>query len=233
MWRLAQTCAPNPNIKYPQMNGSAGFASVCRDPWAPWGLWAHGPLREAAVAAEPRCLCDPRGGRALRPSPGSATEIVACSCSSAPFAKCYGSHYRCNPTWLSQASHTDNGITVNCRERRPRSDFPDFSGFFGRFSAPGGVRGHPVAGGFHHRRREPVATLPDPVRGRNRVFGAFRDISIPCIGDEETPMLLLHTSTGLIVLLYDSNSPCGAATGLVFWPHRPCLAVTQSLCCLH
>ena len=124
-------------------------------------------------------------------------------------------------------------ITVNCRGRRPRSDFPDFSGFFGRFSAPGGVRGHPGAGGFHHRRREPVATLPDPVRGRNRVFGRFRtpiwQINRPqccCCRHQQAPMWLLHTSTGPIVLLYNSNSPCVATT-------HSCVATTHSLCGFH
>ena len=39
-------------------------------------------------------------------------------------------------------------------------------------------------------------------------------------------MLLLHTSTGPIVLLYNSNSPCVATT-------HSCVATTHSLCGFH
>ena len=107
---------------------------------------------------------------------------------------------------------------------------------FGRFSAPWGVRGHPGAGGSHGTKFQPMATLPDPVRGRNHVFGRFRISQCPilemqrpqscCCAHRQAPLWLLHTLTGPIVLLYNSNSPCVATT-------HSCVATTHSLCGFH
>ena len=108
--------------------------------------------------------------------------------------------------------------------------FADFLTFFG---PRGRLGGHPGAGGFHVTKFGPMATLPDPVRGRNRVFGAFRDFSISYIGDAETPVAVAHIDRPHGAVAQQQQPLCGYRTLLCGYHTLPLCVAKSGVTVLH